>query len=75
MYADILSFFHFTNTVLISSQASMDIQPGFYVIVRDIIGIDNIFATRVGIDLPILGRSNQSNATENQRVCLYICRF
>jgi len=47
----------------------MPIQPGIYVIRRDVIGIDDVFATGVGVEVPMLGLPLQSNPHNVQRVC------
>lgn len=56
----------------------MPIEPGFYIIRRDIVGNDNVFATGVGIEIPILGLPPQNSSPSNQRVrtlLLFQCKI
>jgi len=45
-----------------------DIEGGIYIIRRDVIGIDNVIATGVGIEIPVLGLPLQESNPNVQRV-------
>jgi len=53
----------------------MAIERGIYIIRRDIIGIDNVFASGVTFEAPVIGLPFQDGDANVQRVCfLDTCR-
>ena len=46
----------------------MPLQSGIYVIREDVIGVDDVFASGVGIEVPILGLPLQPGTPNIQRV-------